>query len=162
MRDRFVPASYKRDLRKKLQRLEQGDMSVQDYYDELQKGMIHCGVVKDPEDKVGHFYAGLKREIQDIVDYKPFTTTNRLFQLAILVEKELQGRQQQFQRNKNTFMPRTFTPPAARTSSAAPSASTRSPSTTTPSDGKPHLQDQSKGVPSSRCSSSFSIQCHRC
>jgi hypothetical protein len=162
MRDRFVPASYKRDLRKKLQRLEQGDMSVQDYYDELQKGMIHCGVVKDPEDKVGHFYAGLKREIQDIVDYKPFTTTNQLFQLAILVEKELQGRQQQFQRNKNTFMPRTFTPPAARTSSAAPSASKRSPSTTTPSDGKPHLQDQSKGVPSSRCSSSFSIQCHRC
>ena len=28
MRDRFVPASYKRDLRKKLQRLEQGDMFV--------------------------------------------------------------------------------------------------------------------------------------
>jgi len=28
MRDRFVPASYKRDLRLKLQRLEQGDLSV--------------------------------------------------------------------------------------------------------------------------------------
>jgi hypothetical protein len=35
MRDRFVPITYKRDLRKKLQRLEQGDMSVQEYFAEL-------------------------------------------------------------------------------------------------------------------------------
>jgi hypothetical protein len=40
MRDRFVPISYKRDLRKKLQHLEQGDMSVQEYFAELQKGMM--------------------------------------------------------------------------------------------------------------------------
>ena len=89
MYDRFVPASYKRDLRKKLQRLEQGDMSVQEYYAKLQKGMVRCGVVEDPEDKVCHFYGGLRREIQDIIDYKDFTTTNQLFQLAMLAEKEL-------------------------------------------------------------------------
>jgi hypothetical protein len=51
-------------------------MSVQDYYAELQKGMIRCGVVEDPKDKVCRFYGGLRREIQDIVDYKTFTTTN--------------------------------------------------------------------------------------
>jgi len=79
MRDRFVPASYKRDMRKKLQRLDQGDMSVQEYYAELQKGMVRCGVVEDAEDKVCRFYGGLKREIQNIVDYKSFTTTNQLF-----------------------------------------------------------------------------------
>jgi hypothetical protein len=39
MRDRFVPPSYHRELRKKLMRLEQGDKSVQDYYAELQKGL---------------------------------------------------------------------------------------------------------------------------
>jgi hypothetical protein len=66
----FVPASYKHDLRKKLQHLEQGDMSVQEYYAELQKGMVRCGVVEDAEDKVCRFYGGLRREIQDIVDYK--------------------------------------------------------------------------------------------
>jgi hypothetical protein len=43
MRQRFVPPSYQHDLRKKLQRLDQGDMSVQDYYAELQKGMIRAG-----------------------------------------------------------------------------------------------------------------------
>jgi hypothetical protein len=55
MRDRFVTASYKRDLHKKLQRLEQGDMSIQEYFAELQKGMIRCGIVEDTEDKIVHF-----------------------------------------------------------------------------------------------------------
>jgi hypothetical protein len=32
MRARFVPPSYRHDLRKKLQRLYQGDMSVHEYY----------------------------------------------------------------------------------------------------------------------------------
>jgi hypothetical protein len=35
MRARFVPPSYRCDLRKKLQRLDQGDMFVQEYYQEL-------------------------------------------------------------------------------------------------------------------------------
>jgi hypothetical protein len=30
-------------------------MSVQEYYAELQKGMVRAGVVEDPEDKVCHF-----------------------------------------------------------------------------------------------------------
>ena len=64
---------------KKLQRLEQGDMSVQEYFVELQKGMIHCGIEEDLEDKVCHFYGGLRHEIKDIVDYKDFNTTNQLF-----------------------------------------------------------------------------------
>jgi hypothetical protein len=51
-------------------------MSAQEYYTKLQNGMIHCGVVEDPDDKVCRFYGGLRREIQDIVDYKEFTTTN--------------------------------------------------------------------------------------
>jgi hypothetical protein len=38
---------------------------------------------------VCRFYGGLRCEIQDIVDYKEFTTTNQLFQLAMLAGKEL-------------------------------------------------------------------------
>ena len=40
-------------------------MSVQEYYQELQKGMLHCGIAEDTEDKIAHFYGGLRREIQD-------------------------------------------------------------------------------------------------
>ena len=36
-------------------------------------------VEEDLEDKVCRFYGGLRSEIQDIVDYKEFTTINRLF-----------------------------------------------------------------------------------
>ena len=69
-------------------------MSVQEYFAELQKGMIRCGIEEDPEDKVCRFYGGLRREIQDIVNYKDFNTSNQLFQLTMIAEKELQGCQQ--------------------------------------------------------------------
>ena len=59
-------------------------MSVQEYFTELQKAMIHCGIEEDPKDKVCHFYGGLRCEIQDIVDYKDFNTTKQLFPLAML------------------------------------------------------------------------------
>jgi hypothetical protein len=38
------------------------------------------------------FMGGLRTEIQDIVDYKEYNIVNHLFQLAMLAEKELQGR----------------------------------------------------------------------
>jgi hypothetical protein len=41
---------------KKLQCLDQGDMSVQDYYAELQKGMIRAGVHEEMEDNFFHFF----------------------------------------------------------------------------------------------------------
>jgi hypothetical protein len=31
-----------------LMHLEQGDKSIQDYYGELQRGLMWCGVVEDP------------------------------------------------------------------------------------------------------------------
>ena len=43
------------------------------------------------KDKIVRFYGGLRHEIQDIVYHKNFCTVNRLFQLAMLAEKELQG-----------------------------------------------------------------------
>jgi hypothetical protein len=30
-------------------------MSIQEYFAELQKGMIRCGIVEDTEDKIVHF-----------------------------------------------------------------------------------------------------------
>jgi hypothetical protein len=76
---RFVPPSYQHDLRNKLQCLDQGDMSVHDYYAELQKGMIRAGVHEETEDKICHFYGGLRTKIQDTVDYKEYNTVNYLF-----------------------------------------------------------------------------------
>jgi hypothetical protein len=38
-------------------------MSIQDYYAELQKGMIRAGVQEETEDKICHFYSELRTEI---------------------------------------------------------------------------------------------------
>jgi hypothetical protein len=65
-------------------------MSVHNYYAELQKVMIRAGVPEETENKICHFYGGLRTEIQDIINYKEYNTVNRLFQLAMLAEKELQ------------------------------------------------------------------------
>jgi hypothetical protein len=155
MRDRFVPASYKRDMRKKLQRLDQGDMSVQEYYAELQKGMLRCGVVEDAEDKVCRFYGGLNRDIQDIVDYKTFNTTNQLFQLAMLAEKELQGRR------KDASTTRTFVPPAARPPSFSPSPP--SPAVVSEVSKVSTVQAKMPSTPTTSSSSkSAGIVCHKC
>jgi hypothetical protein len=79
MRERVVPPAYQCDLHKKLQRSDQGDMSVQDYYAELQKDMIRVGVHEESEDRIFHFYSRLCTEIQDIVDYKEYNVVNHLF-----------------------------------------------------------------------------------
>ena len=126
-------------------------MSVQEYYQELQKGMLRCGVVEDPEDQMVRFYGGLRREIHDIVDYKEYHSIQRLFHLSMLAEKELQGRQQ---RRSSTFAPRQPPAPAkassssgvrTSTSSVVPSGVAAKPATTTSSTGR-----------------SSDIKCHRC
>jgi len=89
MRGRFLHTTFKRDLKKKLQHLNQGNNSVSDYYQEMQITMLRCGVQECDEDKMIRFHSGLRREIQDIVDYKDYNTTNRLLHLALLAEKEL-------------------------------------------------------------------------
>jgi hypothetical protein len=38
-------------------------MSIQDYYAELRKGMIRAGVHEETEDKICHFYSGLRTKI---------------------------------------------------------------------------------------------------
>jgi hypothetical protein len=135
--------------------------------------MLRCGVVEDQEDHIVRFYGGLRREIQDIIDYKEYHSIQRLFQLAMLAEKERQSRQQQ--RRNNTFTPRQLPVPAK----AAPSSSVRAatpPSTgvvrsTAPSTSKE--QDSSKSqtppgvaakamVPNTSIGRTSDIKCHRC
>jgi hypothetical protein len=63
----------------------------------------HCKIVEGAKDAICHFYSGLRRDIQDILDYKDFDTIDKLFQFAMLVEKEVQGRQQSQHRPRSTF-----------------------------------------------------------
>jgi hypothetical protein len=147
--------------------LEQRDKSIQDYYAELQKGLQRCGIIEGHEDALCRFYSGLWRDIQDIVDYKEFNTINKLFQFAMLAEKELQGRQH---RPRATFgassTSRTHTPALSHTPSTTPE-SMRPPSTPTAHVSKLPLQVPAKkqNSPAPAAPSighSSGIVCHRC
>ena len=92
MRHRFVPSYYARDLLNKMQRFQQGQQSVEEYYQELQKGMIRCGLFEKDDAAMARFRGGLNREIQDILDYKEYFDMTTLFEYACKAEREVQGR----------------------------------------------------------------------
>jgi hypothetical protein len=136
--------------------------------------MLHCGVVEDTEDKMTCFYGGLMSEIQDIIDYKEYTTVNRLFELAMLAEKELQGHHRSRSNVGSTFMPRTtlgqvrtapslslrpFVSPPSTTTQPAVTAST----TRAVDNGKTTTAAPTKSVSSVASIGCTSvIRCHKC
>jgi hypothetical protein len=92
IRHRFVPSYYARDLLNKMQRFQQGSQSVEEYYQELQKGMFRCGLVESDDAAMACFRGGLNREIQYILDYKDYFDITTLFEYACKAEREVQGR----------------------------------------------------------------------
>jgi hypothetical protein len=93
MRARFVPSYYAQDLINKLQQLKQGARSVEEYYEELQIGMLRCNWEERVDAAMAQFFAGLNREIQDILEYKNYANITRLFHFSckavIFLQREL-------------------------------------------------------------------------
>jgi hypothetical protein len=158
-------------------RLEQGDKSMQDYYGELQKGLMCCGIVEGTEDSICRFYSGLQRDIQDIVDYKDFNSVNQLFWLAMFAERELQGGELQGKSKVST----TYTQPSTPSSGLMKPSSFRAPPPTSkraadfgvstvpksyptrPDSGKNSLQGPAQSASSVASSGrTTAVQCHRC
>jgi hypothetical protein len=63
MQARFVLSYYARDLINKLQQLKQGARSVEEYYQELQIGMLRCNLEEREDSAMARFFAGLNHEI---------------------------------------------------------------------------------------------------
>ncbi len=132
MRARFVPSYYARDMLNKLQQLRQGTKSVEEYYQELQMGMLRCNIEEGEESAMARFLGGLNREIQDILAYKDYANVTRLFHLACKAEREVQGRRASARSNvsagKSTpWHQRTTTSMTGRTPAPTPSPSRPAP-----------------------------------
>jgi hypothetical protein len=154
MRHRFVPSYYARDLLNKMQRFQQGQQSVEEYYQELQKGMIRCGLFEQDDAAMARFRGGLNREIQDILDYKEYVDMTTLFEYACKAEREVQGHRSRTY--TNSFAGR------SPTSSSAPALPVPSTTSTTLRErtAKPAAPPASGAVPST--GRTWDIQCHRC
>jgi hypothetical protein len=88
MRARFVPSYYAHDLINKLQQLKQGARSVEEYYQELQIGMLRCNLEERDDAAMARFFAGFNHEIQGILEYKDYTNITRLFHFACKAERK--------------------------------------------------------------------------
>jgi hypothetical protein len=74
------------------QQLKQGARIVEEYYQELQIGMLLCNLEERDDAAMARLFASLNREIQDILEYKDYANITRLFHFACKAEREDQGR----------------------------------------------------------------------
>jgi hypothetical protein len=130
---RFVPSYYARDLINKLQQLKQGAKSVEEYYQELQIGMLRYNLEEREDAAMARFFAGLNRKIQDILEYKDYTNITHLFHFACKAEREVQGHHASAKTNFSTGRTNSWqrnngciAPPSPSLSRVAPSTSNNS------------------------------------
>jgi hypothetical protein len=67
MRRRFVPNHYYKDLYLKLQGLNQGYKTVDEYHKEMEIAIIQANVVEDREATMARFLKGLNRDSANVV-----------------------------------------------------------------------------------------------
>ena len=97
----------------RLKQFRQGNKSIEEYYQELQTGMLRCGLVETEDAAMAQFVGGLNREIQDILDYKEYNSIDRLFHLACKAEREVQGRRASMRTNFSVGRANSWTPKPA-------------------------------------------------
>jgi hypothetical protein len=98
--------------------------SVEEYYQELQKGMLHCGLVESDDAAMARFRGGVNREIQDILDYKDYFDITTLFEYACKAKREVQGRRSKTYTNSFAGRGSTY---SSTPSSPAPSTPSTTP-----------------------------------
>ena len=74
-----------------MRRLKQGSSSVEDHYQELQTGLMRCGLIGTEDAMMARFLGGLNCDIQDILDYKEYNSIIHVFHFACKAEREVQG-----------------------------------------------------------------------
>ena len=89
MRKRFVPQHYYRELYNRLQRLNQGARSVDEYYQEMEMAMIRANLEEDKEATMARFLSGLNREVANLVELHHYVDLEDMVHMEIKMEKQL-------------------------------------------------------------------------
>jgi hypothetical protein len=67
--------------------LRQGNLSVEDYYWEMEKAMIRANVYEDEEQSIAYFMSGLHCNIQHIVEFQQYRNLIELVHQASKAER---------------------------------------------------------------------------
>jgi len=89
MHARFVPPHYRKELLLKLQQLQQGHRSVDEYFRDLETTLTKIDMHENEESKIARFVSGLRREIQNVVELYEYSSLEKLVHLAIKVESQI-------------------------------------------------------------------------
>ena len=85
LRRHHIPSYYHRELMDKLQRLQQKNMSVEEYRQKMELYMMRASIREEEITTISRFLSGLNREIRDRVEILPYQDLNDLVQLCIKV-----------------------------------------------------------------------------
>jgi hypothetical protein len=120
----------------------------------LQKDMIRCGILEEPDAAMARFRGGLNREIQDILDYKEYADMTQLFEFACKDEHEVQGRRSKTY--SNSFAGRNSSsssaPALPAPSRPTPCEKTATPGGATPATGATSTTGRTRDITCFRCS----------
>ncbi|XP_027166443.1 uncharacterized protein LOC113766448 [Coffea eugenioides] len=158
MRKRFVPSHYYRDLYQKLQTLNQGARSVEDYHKEMEILMLRADIMEDREATMARFLNGLRPEIADQVELHHYVELGDLVEKAIKIERRIK-------RRGSTRSYYNFSPSYPRTT--PPKKEDKGPSNSTPSRPRPDMTKwESKATPKTAIESSMGrnrdTRCFKC
>ena len=87
MRRRFVPNYYFRDLYLKLQSLNQGYKTVDEYHKEMDIAMIRANIVEDGEATMVRFLNGLNRDIANVVELQHYVELEDMVHMVTKMER---------------------------------------------------------------------------
>ncbi|KAK7379836.1 hypothetical protein VNO78_34256 [Psophocarpus tetragonolobus] len=89
MRRQYIPSSFHRDIKLKLQKLSQGSKGVEEYYKEMEMLIIQAQIEEDSELTMARFLSGLNHDIRDVVELQEFVEMEDLLHKAIQVEQQI-------------------------------------------------------------------------
>lgn len=92
MRYKFVPSSYTRKMLHKLENLEQGSDTVEEYYNALKITLFRCDLEESEESFMDRFWDGLNHDIQDLIMLEKYYSIDRMFLLACKAEQKIKRR----------------------------------------------------------------------
>nr|KYP48027.1 Transposon Ty3-G Gag-Pol polyprotein [Cajanus cajan] len=87
MRRRHVPSYYSRELMDKLQRLQQKNMSVEEYRQKMELYLMRAGIREEERLTIARFLSGLNFDIRDRVELLPYRDLDDLVQLCHIVSQ---------------------------------------------------------------------------
>jgi hypothetical protein len=120
----------------------------------LQKGMIRCGILEEPDAAMARFCGGLNCKIQDILDCKEYADMTQLFECACKAEREVQGCRSWTY--SNTFAGRNLSsssaPALPTPSTPTPREKTATPAGAAPATGAASTTGRTRDIKCFRCS----------